>query len=400
MGNVVQNCSVFYDDPKGLSDDVLFNLCREYGRNAKIWMRKFAVLLPEVNRRHLYRKKGFCSVYEFAAKVSGMNHGTVDQILKLNDVLSDKPVLQALVGKEGWSKVRVVASIATKETEKFWAEKVKSLPKLALEMYTREIRERMESGEGSRSVEGGDQNLFTGSVNNPNDFCSLTDIPGDGNTENWTNLSIKLDKETEFRLRLFKQKIEKQKYQKITYNELVKEMLDMIDGIAKKQNEKLGLASAKGKENREGRYAGIGKPEKPDNGICSEENCEPKGGGPKDSSQIGFKMFKSATRYIPVATRRVVWKKHHDHCAYPGCNRPAMNLHHTERFAVYGKHGIDNIVPLCDGHHTLAHGTLIENEALDPKTWRLMDVSDNVCVYDPRFSVDRVVSRIGMSLSR
>lgn len=56
-----------------LSDENLYKLCQQYGEQARVWRQKFAGLLPEVHRRKLYEKKGFSSIFEFAAKLAGMS---------------------------------------------------------------------------------------------------------------------------------------------------------------------------------------------------------------------------------------------------------------------------------------------------------------------------------------
>ena len=47
-----------------------------------MWSRKFAALLPEVDKRQLYRKRGFYSIFEFAAKLAGMGRKNVEEVLR------------------------------------------------------------------------------------------------------------------------------------------------------------------------------------------------------------------------------------------------------------------------------------------------------------------------------
>ncbi len=100
-----------YVSPGTLSDKELYIKCREYGGNAKNWLRKFAGLLPEVFRRSLHRQHGCGSIHEFARKLSGMNERTVKKILNLHERLADKLHLLALFesGEQGWSKLEAVA---------------------------------------------------------------------------------------------------------------------------------------------------------------------------------------------------------------------------------------------------------------------------------------------------
>lgn len=123
-----------------MTDKELFELCQQYGREARLARNKFVALLPEVYRRGLYRKKGFGSIFEFAAKLGGVSKNVVEDILNLDKKLEDKPALLNLVSKVGVNKVRVVANIAKKTDQNEWAEKVQKMTKSALETHVKDIR--------------------------------------------------------------------------------------------------------------------------------------------------------------------------------------------------------------------------------------------------------------------
>ena len=113
-----------------------------YGRNAREWTRKCVILLPEIERERVWEKKGFESIYVYAAKLAGMSRSCVDEALRVLKKIEDKPELRAVVEDRGVGAVRPVATIATVETAEFWAEKVKSMSKHALEVYVHETREQ------------------------------------------------------------------------------------------------------------------------------------------------------------------------------------------------------------------------------------------------------------------
>lgn len=127
---------------KKLSDKDLYALCREYGQKARLWRRRFAGLLPEVASRRLYKRRGFDSLYEFAAKLGGMSKESVDKVLRVAKKLEDKPGLMSILesGSQGWSKLERVAYIATQETDSFWIEKVTALPSQALGLFVQNFR--------------------------------------------------------------------------------------------------------------------------------------------------------------------------------------------------------------------------------------------------------------------
>ncbi|MEK7523798.1 MAG: hypothetical protein AAB588_02085 [Patescibacteria group bacterium] len=127
---------------QNLSDEKLFTLCQQYGEQARKWRQKFAGLLPEVNRRRLYEKKGFSSIFEFAAKLAGMSHKQVQLVLHLEERFETLPVLQNLLvtGEVSMNKLTKVASIATQENEELLGEQVKLLSTRAVETFARDVR--------------------------------------------------------------------------------------------------------------------------------------------------------------------------------------------------------------------------------------------------------------------
>ncbi len=116
-----------------MSDEQLLRLCEKFGKRALLWRRKFTGLLPEVNRRRLYEKRGCRSIFEFAAKLAGLSEDQVRRALNLSYEFRDKPALRQLLesGGVGLSKLARVASIATSENELELAGKVRLLPQKA-----------------------------------------------------------------------------------------------------------------------------------------------------------------------------------------------------------------------------------------------------------------------------
>lgn len=138
--------------------NTLHNQFKRYGMNAKEWMRKCILLLPEIERHNVWRKKGFGSIYEYAAKLAGMSRGTVDDALWILRKVEDKPKLRQVIEKQGINKIRPIVTIVTKETEDFWAGKAKVMSRVALQTYAHEFRRRAgrggnEGGCGSDGLE-------------------------------------------------------------------------------------------------------------------------------------------------------------------------------------------------------------------------------------------------------
>ena len=126
-----------------MNDQQLFQLCKKYGAQTLEARRKFAGLLPEVYRRNLYEKKGFGSIYHFAAVLAGMSRKQVQRVLQLERKFEDKPILkEALMsGEVSINKLARVASIATSENQEELTEKAKILPQKALEVLVRDEKQ-------------------------------------------------------------------------------------------------------------------------------------------------------------------------------------------------------------------------------------------------------------------
>jgi len=421
-----------------LSDEALFELCQKYGKNAKIWMRKFACLLPEVFKRQLYRRKRFASIHEFAACLAGMNYAATDQVLSLFRVLEDKPILRGLVEEYGWSKVRVVASISTPETDEFWAGKVKILSKGALETYVRGLREQEErkklvAGEKGVSCEteailpfsnfgivgeadGGtcaktDKKIYDATIVDPCHFfpgeklqsanraqigifrdqnIELNGLQDDGFYGHGyghgygygygralNTLSIRLDENTEFKLRLIKQKLEKKTKREVNFGEVIWYMISQIEKMSSRE-------------------AGTSETRKVISGEPEVTDTSETGKVPKRVANDGFNgahktrsttlntvetekipvNTKKFSRYIPACIRKELAEMYKQKCAYPGCKFPADHIHHTERFSINGTHDLRYMKPLCKRHHDIAHASLIKNESsVDSKSWEFKNAS-------------------------
>lgn len=327
-----------------LTDNKLFALCKEYGANARLWIRKFAGLLPEVYRRHLYKRRGYGSIYEFAAKLAGMNHDTVDKILRLSERLSDKPILHEQLenGEVGWSKIEKVAYVATPATDNMWAEKTKTLTQPALEEFVRQYRK---------------------SSNDVNSRLEVTLKSELGNqcttTQEWSRISFPISPEVEFQLKLLKERLEKEKGIALTLNEVLKELLK---GYHKTNDEKV----------IETKFVK----------VC--ENCI------REKEQVRENYAMTIERNIPSEVQKVIIARSNRQCEFRGCNKPAKIYHHTRRFALVRGHDPDYIIWLCKTHEQLAHAGLIENEEEHPAQWRIRIMPDQT---SPKFWIDRLVAK-------
>lgn len=135
-----------------------------YGKNAKEWMRKCAVLLPKVAQHEIWRKKRCHSIYDYAAKIAGMSHEQTREALRVMNRIKDKPELVAIAEKKGINAVRAVATIATATTAGFWADIVANSSARGVETLARDYRrdalhvKTSEPGKMQNGVQNGVQN--------------------------------------------------------------------------------------------------------------------------------------------------------------------------------------------------------------------------------------------------
>ncbi|MCK9186211.1 HNH endonuclease [Candidatus Gracilibacteria bacterium] len=397
-----------------LSDEQLYKKCVECGMNAKVWVRKFVAMLPEVEKRHLYKKKGFVSIYDFAKKLAGMSDFTVDRILRLVKRIEDKPILlrQFESGKQSWSKIETVSYIATKETQEDLAKKIEILPQQALVAYVSQKRAEMGSnvyvelknkneinqGMNDLSREGFENENVGGAVVGNEMQLDLREIFNgvgvDGNNNSMINSSdIRREErykiflfhasiDVQFKLRLFKQGLEKERKQSLSWNEVFEALLRKVEGkgiggCANGAGEKGigGVANVAGEKGMEGCANGFREGIK-EKDLNRGKPAFVKYAGLNDGENSGVKKDEEnlVSRHIPVVLKRQILANYGYKCGFPKCNFPCFVLHHTRRFFLFKKHDAESIVPLCKKHHDLVHGGCIENEEDVPEKWRLKKV--------------------------
>ncbi len=263
-----------------------------------MWRQRFAGLLPEVYRRHLYQRRGFSSIHEFAAKLAGMNEEQVSTLLNLEKRFHDKPILKNMLvsGEVSVHKLARVASVATVENQDFLAAQVENLPKHALDTLVKDMR--LVSGE-------------LPDVKNQSSF-----LPGQ---ELKTKFELVQSSEAADLSRLIALGIE---------NDVVNEFLELkqkgfdLNALLREFLEKRKIEIM---EEKEKLAAGIGGAVKP------------------------------AGRYIPAKIRKILQTEHGVKCSIKTCNKPSREIHHTQRFALGRDHDPHYLAPLCWEHHLIAH---------------------------------------------
>ena len=372
-----------------ITDENLYELCKKYGTASLIWRQKFTGLLPEVNRRRLYEKKGFSSIFEFAFKLCGLSQDQVHLALNLGRRFEDKPALMKLLeeGEASINKLSRVVSIATVENQEELAEKVKILPKSALETLVRD--EKFAMGKFSNDKCENSDGLF-GEKNNTNAANSLGEIESrngldkplfegkslPGQTFGGGNKGLRaqtLDDGKSIGKNLGDQTLEVEKrslsfgtdgcenHNGLNFQlaEDVKKELEELNSKGIDVNEFLRKALKQRKEEIEERKEEIARE------LERNDARTPT----KDQQAINQSANETGTkpsRYIPVKVKKIIKEEFGTKCSITNCKKQAEVLHHTRKFALAHCHDPRFLAPLCKEHHLIAHSIDIKfNEKRD-----------------------------------
>ena len=307
-----------------LSDDRLFTICKNFGLQSKIWRQKFIALLPEVNRRRLYEKKRFSSIFDFALKLAGISEMQVRRVLCLEYSFKDKPVLKSLLetGKVSINKLVRIASIATPQNQQTLAEQIQNLPQRALETLVRD--ERKTAGLTGSAASTGQ----LGWIGSPQPGIASAPLPGSQNQNGYSQPSND-DKSVRAH----------------TFNININKDLKLLENLSGELKDKLFELMDKGIDIN-GMLLRLIK--------TREQEIEAK--KEQISVEISEKSDAPPSRYIPVKIKNILSEEHGTKCSIQTCQKPALVLHHTARFGLNTIHDPKYMAPLCREHHTLAHG--------------------------------------------
>lgn len=312
-------------------------------------------------RRGLHRKYGCESIYQFAAKIGAMGHDVTCRVLALHKKLQDKPLIWNHFRKFGWAKLRVVADILKVEDQEFWLDKLERLPKKALEEYVRTFRNQgvndlkndlfsFVPGNDVKSVDYlkmepenigalklGDEIIDKSSEENFGYFDDL--LPGANKIQIYRKLKFNVNPDIEFELKKLKQEFEKEKGESVTMGEALGYLIEEVKRLRVENKELKMVKILKDKKSKE---------DKEMNELAVRGRNENK---------------VEVSRYIPVEIKEEVINKHHGKCAFPNCNEPFVELHHSERFTLVKNH--ENLKPLCHVHHQMMHAGVVDEKKLD-----------------------------------
>jgi hypothetical protein len=315
-----------------ISDKELYAQCKKWGRQALEAKHKFEGLLPEVNRRRLYERRGFETIYDFARILAGLSRDQVNRIFCVSKKLEDKPMLHKLLieGEVSVNKLSRVISIATTENQQDLAEKVKTLSQKAIEITVREIRESDWSSAQSTKNQIDIFENTNGSHKPTTDVRTQGTVPTCVLGEKYFRYVRTQEIDPKSRASNINRDI---KLMQILTEEMKEKLLELAEkglDINKILTELL--------QERE---------QKIDQKMLDLRQ-----------KQASAERSKMPTRHIPTRIQKVIKQKYGAKCSAPGCTNKAAQLHHQKPFVIHKTHDPAWIKPLCKGHHELRHAKL------------------------------------------
>lgn len=245
-----------------------------FGRESKKWMQKCILLLPQIEERSIWEKKGFSSIYEFAAKLAGMSRNKVNEGLRILRKIEELPEVKKVMENKGIWAVKPILRVVTHENESFWAEKAMTMSRITLETYVREI-EKVDSAFG-RPGAGNPVDL---GLDKPHVFPEQEIAEKNLSTTKTCKVAVTM---------------------KLT-EEVVAE-LEKLKGTQEWNALMLELLESHGK-------------------LAAHELAELEGNKPE--------KVRTSSRHIPIAIQRYVRARARRKCESPGCTRAGKHFHHT-----------------------------------------------------------------------
>ena len=331
---LVENSSdVFVEFTAKISDKDLLKLCKRYGTNALLWRRRFAGLLPEVEKRRLFEKKGCSSVFMFAAKLAGMRKSHVQRVLNVAKKFEALPILKAMLenGEVSINKLARIASVVTSANEEFWAAQAKLLSKSALETLVRDEKYLREASEDGLAIGGGQNKSAQG-----------------------LGSSRKVDKNTQSGVYVFQgqnglfkpqsdtESVPRHASGGIEFSQLVatQKFAQQELNISAEVKEKLLKLQRRGIDINELLTEFI---EKRDQEIAQEKE------------KLAANTKSTNSHHLPAKIQKLIDKEFGIKCSIDWCMREAVEIHHLQRFSLAQKHDPRYLAPCCKEHHAIAH---------------------------------------------
>jgi 5-methylcytosine-specific restriction endonuclease McrA len=311
-------------------------------RNAVLWF-------AEVLSRGLYRELGYSSIHAYAAEALGFSRARTAQYLRLSRSLEVLPALKRVVasGELPWTKARVVAQVATPDTQGFWIDQARCTGRRDLERQAAVARQRTRAG----SRGGSSQPDLLGPAAEPSSPEFTVETPVD--------LTLRLTPEQYARYEALLEKTRKSG-EKGSREEVLLAALERLVGAGDEAGAR-GNAVCTRVHIPQPRYQVV-VTQCPD---CRRAEAQTSR-GPKPLATATLQAILCDTRVhregernratIPPARRRDVFARDGYRCRASGCGSAHfLDVHHLIPRERGGTNDPENLITLCASCHRLTH---------------------------------------------
>lgn len=388
---------------------------------------KFFYLLPLVARHEIFFEDGCSDIYEWATKFGGLGPNEVDRVLKLFGSLGKFECLWGLLLEGvGMSKLERVAPHATPESAEALATKAKLLTKPELEEYLRahgkkkrpkakampsSVQEPAPDSGQEHNAEAAPMRFITSMLpavdEGAEDFGAKTDSGPAALEETLApgapakvRLSLELDAVGEKRVRELQAMFKRVHGRPIALGELFALLAQQAIGRGEVPSSAAPEGEASGEDSPEVEVPPV-TPARTfkarlievvvsiaETGwrfIRTALGWVPVAAGavagflaqgqpiPLENLRIAAEAAASkasGTRHIPAAVERYLRVRSGGYCEVGDCGRAMVDIHHRRRYALDPSHHPDDLVAVCEVHHGLAHKGAVQDESVDPQSWR------------------------------
>lgn len=359
--------------PQQISSTVqnLHTQFRFYGKNAREWMRKCVLMLPELDRERVWEKKGYGSLPEYAGRLSGMSKEMVYEGLRVLRAVEGMSEIMKVIEVRGIGIVRPVLTLLTVENQQFWAEKMRVMSLHTLQMYRRELEQQAVSSTHRTTLQHHDSTVMS---------VIVSDSPLDKTFRFESEKTINSPQQEAIReiethhsiyqvrdLEVDSARAEKTFTQDTTMTTGTTITMTLDPEIA------LAIEKLRGKDG--------------DWNTLMEEFLELRA---QKLEQQKPPEKQTPSRYIPAKIERFVIERSRGVCEVGSCKQQYTILHHVQRFASEQVHDPDRIIALCTAHERLVHLGLIEDESIAPRKWKVLEKPDQT---NPKYHIDQLVQK-------
>jgi hypothetical protein len=123
-----------------LNDRQLHKKFLKLGLKRNALTRKLYIMIPEIERRKIFIKKGCKDIQEYALKYAGLSYSAVRNCITVLNKAKNFPLIASEIEQVGIYKADLALKIATKENEAIVVDKMKNMSRSAFKLLIKEAK--------------------------------------------------------------------------------------------------------------------------------------------------------------------------------------------------------------------------------------------------------------------